>query len=535
MLPVKTTKIGFASSLTDTAPSFATRIERVGDDLKFYDVNNPSGVTLSNLLAVTTDEQIDDRIAALFVAGTGITLTYNDGAGTFTVTNSSPNAETTNASLLTTGTLDNARLSGVALTGSANTFTQIQQMTGLGLGTGTLNYLMRLHVAGLDGSQAAIQFTSNDTGTGATSGALVGLASDEALLIWHYEASKAIKFGTNNTERLSIGNTGLITASGQLLCSVAPAGTGVGQGSFYLNPSSTTANYTLLGVALGGTEKFRVDAEGDVTFSGTATGNGSGLTISGTNVTSGTVADARIATTIQRLAQGNQITQSGVTFYCKMQGNDAAGLPNVIDAVTPTVNGTPAAASFVTDSNGRTSIGPCLTLDGTDDYLNYGDRYDVASGNLTIACWFKTSLATSGQGIVEKLQVTGSNPGFMVRLANASNTNIYCYYAGVSGAMASNEITATASLRDGTWKHLVVVFDRTNTLCTAYVDGVAQGTLSMSAVAGSTDNTGNLYVGCAWNNSFPFNGQLDEVLMFNRALTANEVIRLYANGTIMLD
>ena len=32
-----------------------------------------------------TTEQVDDRVAALLVAGTNVTLTYNDAAGTLTV------------------------------------------------------------------------------------------------------------------------------------------------------------------------------------------------------------------------------------------------------------------------------------------------------------------------------------------------------------------------------------------------------------------------------------------------------------------
>jgi hypothetical protein len=37
------------------------------------------------LLTGNLSETIDDRVAALLVAGTNITLTYNDGAGTLTI------------------------------------------------------------------------------------------------------------------------------------------------------------------------------------------------------------------------------------------------------------------------------------------------------------------------------------------------------------------------------------------------------------------------------------------------------------------
>ena len=35
-----------------------------------------------------TTEQVDDRVAALLVAGSNVTLTYNDGAGTLTIASS---------------------------------------------------------------------------------------------------------------------------------------------------------------------------------------------------------------------------------------------------------------------------------------------------------------------------------------------------------------------------------------------------------------------------------------------------------------
>jgi len=46
---------------------------------------------------------------------------------------------------------------------------------------------------------------------------------------------------------------------------LVPTGTGVNQGSIYINPASATANYTLLGIAVNGTQKFRFDADGDLT------------------------------------------------------------------------------------------------------------------------------------------------------------------------------------------------------------------------------------------------------------------------------
>ena len=47
-----------------------------------------------------------------------------------------------------------------------------------------------------------------------------------------------------------------------------PTGAGVGAGSVYINPASSTADYTLLGLAVGGTSKFKFDADGDLEVAG---------------------------------------------------------------------------------------------------------------------------------------------------------------------------------------------------------------------------------------------------------------------------
>ena len=56
--------------------------------------------------------------------------------------------------------------------------------------------------------------------------------------------------------------TGIQTFTG------VPTGIGVGQGSLYINPASASADFTLFGVALNGSERFRIDEDGDVTVVG---------------------------------------------------------------------------------------------------------------------------------------------------------------------------------------------------------------------------------------------------------------------------
>jgi excisionase family DNA binding protein len=58
------------------------------------------------------------------------------------------------------------------------------------------------------------------------------------------------------------------TAGAVIDFTASPGSSDVNGGSIYINPLSTTTNYTLFGVALGGSQRFKIDAEGDIASSG---------------------------------------------------------------------------------------------------------------------------------------------------------------------------------------------------------------------------------------------------------------------------
>src|SRR5258708_39298604 len=77
-------------------------------------------------------------------------------------------------------------------------------------------------------------------------------------------------------------NSAGTTTTGQATFSYSRADTTVGQSTVLLNPATAIANASLLGVAVGGVEKARIDAEGDAALGftgGTLTPNSNPLTI----------------------------------------------------------------------------------------------------------------------------------------------------------------------------------------------------------------------------------------------------------------
>lgn len=75
------------------------------------------------------------------------------------------------------------------------------------------------------------------------------------------------------------------------------------------------------------------------------------------------------------------------------------------------------------------------------------------------------------------------------------------------------------------WTHVAYVYD--GTAFTIYVDGVND---SISVVTTPYYEKRNLYLGSGYNSGDYFNGSMDEVLIFNRALSETELSALFTSG-----
>ena len=93
------------------------------------------------------------------------------------------------------------------------------------------------------------------------------------------------------------------------------------------------------------------------------------------------------------------------------------------------------------------------------------------------------------------------------------------------GSGANNWVTPTNSFSDGKWHYAVVTFD--GSIIRFYIDGVQ---ISSKATSASPDNSGSqpLRIGAdSSTSSNYFTGNVDEVRVWNRALSAQEVSDAY--------
>ncbi len=145
-------------------------------------------------------------------------------------------------------------------------------------------------------------------------------------------------------------------------------------------------------------------------------------------------------------------------------------------------------------------------------YVSIPDQASLNVTNITVAAWLKPGAATT-QDVVKKL--TGS-AGFEFSLSTSSSgQNVFLRLNNNSSARINSSSKYPI---DGTWIHAAATYD--GATLRMYINGVPDGTpVPISVTIGS--NTSPLSIGGIATRYYT--GQVDEVRLYNRALSASEI------------
>jgi hypothetical protein len=160
-----------------------------------------------------------------------------------------------------------------------------------------------------------------------------------------------------------------------------------------------------------------------------------------------------------------------------------------------------------------------LTLNGSSQALNLNASLLSAYATCTISGWFKLGATGAYQRVVSKTDDSTYNT--MIRVTNGNKL------AGHITTATEATITGGTTLSSGTWYFATLVYDGAN--INLYLNGSTDATqvAKTGALKTATDivSIGKYYSGGEY-----FNGQIDEVCIFNRALSSTEVTALYNSG-----
>jgi hypothetical protein len=175
-------------------------------------------------------------------------------------------------------------------------------------------------------------------------------------------------------------------------------------------------------------------------------------------------------------------------------------------------------------------VGPALRFDGVNDYVEAPSNpfNQLGTGDLSIDAWVRTSRTSGIQMIVDKREESSTVQGY----------GFYLYNGGMLGFQLADGTGFTSygannvSIADGRWHLVAVTVDRDDPWGGGFwIDGVLVATFNPTVRPGSLDNSRPLRIGSRSSSvSGIFTGDIDEVEVFNRVLTAGEISRLYQAG-----
>ena len=196
-------------------------------------------------------------------------------------------------------------------------------------------------------------------------------------------------------------------------------------------------------------------------------------------------------------------------------------------AITYTI-GSNSTTKNVTSTNvlapSTTTNTSTLSFNGTSNrpcYIDAGNDSSLQiTGSITLSAWIKTTQTTNGW-IIAKDDATYRN--YAILVANVSGVMRARFYIVKSGTVTPVTST-TINVGDGNWHHVLGVNDGVD--IKIYVDGNLEST--NNGGGGTIDNdTVNLEIGRRGDNQYFFNGQIDEVAIWDKALTSCDVAGIY--------
>jgi hypothetical protein len=170
--------------------------------------------------------------------------------------------------------------------------------------------------------------------------------------------------------------------------------------------------------------------------------------------------------------------------------------------------------------------GASLNFDGSDDYINVPASASLSAfpNGITISAWIKPRSVPGGfPAIVEKTDdYTSNRVHFMI--SSDQNDRLHWGF----GSAFNTPTGASHGITLGEWQHVAVSYDLANVR--VFRNGALKETTATTVAVPNTANP--LRIGTRSPSPGPgnyFDGAIDDVRVYNRALTAAEIVRLYVD------
>ncbi len=410
--------------------------------------------------------------------------------------------------------------------------------------TGTLNgslaWVSGKHGNALSFNSASSQYVSLASGT-------IADGSDMTVVAWVKPTAIAQQaFVSNWSAGTSLTGFDMsMNTSGKLRCAY---GNGTSTTFFTATTLTLAANQWNLVACVRNTGSTSVIPylNGAAGSAMTLTGNATGLSVTGARFGqrgdtgdkyTGLMDDVRIYNRALSLAEIVNLYNSGqVTKNVNQNSKNTNGLvgfwsfngPDTTATTATDVSGSSNTLTFsggVVKSAGK--VGQALSFDGSSGYLHITTFSGPPSSRMTLCTWMKTP----GTGATQFILNINRNPGNIVNEGiwqiNINGKLHFWDYTGSAYGFVDPGTESNTAVTDNKWHF--ACFVKNNTAGTYYLDGAANG--AVTALSSVSYGSADWSVGKDYRDGGSyFNGSLDDLRIYNRALSATEIAALYAAG-----
>ncbi len=178
-----------------------------------------------------------------------------------------------------------------------------------------------------------------------------------------------------------------------------------------------------------------------------------------------------------------------------------------------------------------------IDLDGDQDYVDFGDidEFEFGDSNFSISAWFykkgthNWNDSDPSNGMIVSKYNWGSNSRQWY-LSHNSDGNLV-FYTNPTGSSDHENLVSTYTCNSGQWFHVVAV--RKGSTKSLYINSVFDVNGTTEGVV--TGKTAHVLIGCIQDPSHRyqfFNGIIDDVRIYNKALSADDINEIFEYGLI---
>jgi hypothetical protein len=175
-----------------------------------------------------------------------------------------------------------------------------------------------------------------------------------------------------------------------------------------------------------------------------------------------------------------------------------------------------------------TANGGSIVFDGVNDTVNLGNILNIGLNSITLSCWVKINIGSATAGILGKTSLRGYVGRYAIFI---ESNNINALFTPINNFTISTPVNPYVNTG---FHNISLVIDRVSFM-RLYINGIEVGTqqnISSTSAVNLNASTDVFFIGSygdsmGVNPMLFLNGNISNVIMYYKALTATEILQNY--------